>query len=310
LADSIAWIQVLWAGIDGPYSEARQYTEIPFEDIVVSGDTSWEGNALETKTIELRSTIHLPKEGKWGFVGQFTGDNWEKPVIRSRYMAVADGLAIPYYPQDLENSPLAYLEHFGYGLAGKLPADEKHPVFLGLDMTHPPLAGEEVTITYLVLSPYYDIDDFKVETDFTRRTEDNEIVKVPAVEIVVNTEIGWDVDAWGNTIWKDWETDIAKNEVRELTHIIRFPEPGEWQIHIYGSCVLPENGYYGAGDTIKLTITEDKAYYGWQDRRSPKIQETTTESVIDQDANTPWWWIVGGIAVAGILAIVLLKKRR
>ena len=311
LADSRAWITVLWAGIDGSYSEARQYTEIPFEDIVVSGDISWEGNAQETRTIELQSTIRLPEDGKWDFVGKFAGDNWIRPVRQTQRMAVAGGIVVPNYPQDLLDSPLAYLELYGHGLTGKLPADEKDPVYLELDMTHPPLAGEEVTITYLALSPYYDINDFKVETYFKKRNEENKVVYVPAAEIVVNTEIGWDVDAWGNTIWKDWETDIAKGEMIELTHVIKFPEPGEWEIRIYSRCILPEVESYKTSDNIKLTITEGKAYYGWQDRRSSKTQEQitsrSTESAIDQTSNTLWWWIGGGVGVAGILAVVLLR---
>jgi hypothetical protein len=329
LVNSRAWITVLWAGIDGPYSEARQYTEIPFEDIVVSGGTVWEGNALETRTIELRSTIRLPKEGKWEFIGQFAGEGWQKPVIQYQHMAVADGMAIPYYSQDIKDSPLAYLKYFGYGTTGKLPADEYNPVSLELDMTHPPLAGEEVTVTYLALSPYYNIDDFEVRTYFTKRVEDNKIVDVPAADIVVSTEIGWDVDAHGNTIWKDWETDIAKDGFKELTHIIKFPEPGEWEIYIHGRCVIEGMGVFQTGDGIKINITEDDAYYGWQDRRSSKTtisQETTastitsqeqttpaiTEPAIDHTANTLWWWIGGGVLVAGILVFYLLflKKTR
>jgi len=266
LADSKAWIKVLWAGIDGPYSEARQYTEIPLEDIVVSGDTSWEGNALETRTIELCSTIRLPKDGKWDFKGQFAGDNWIRPVSLTQRLAVADGIVVPNYPQDLLDSPLAYLELYGHGLTGKVTTNEQYPVSVELDMTHPPLAGEEVTVTCLVRSPYYDIDDFKVRTYFKKRNEDNEIVNVSATEIVVSTEVGWDVDAYGDTIWKDWETDIAKDETIKLTHIIEFPEPGEWEIRVYGSCILPEEKYYTITDAIKLTIMEDKAYYGWKDR--------------------------------------------
>lgn len=320
LADSKAWITVLWAGINGKYSEARKYTEIPPEDIVVSGDTSWSGNIQEPMTIELKSTVRLPKDGKWAFIGQFAGKNWTRPVKRSLYMAVADGFAIPYYSQDLVESPLDYLECFDYGQNGKLPPDEQRPVYLELDMDHPPLAGEEVAITYVVTSPFYDVEGYEAKTRIRKRTEGNEVIEVPAVQIVVESEIGWDVNAYGDTIWKGWETDISKDETRESIHIIKFPETGDWEIYIHGKCRIEGMGVCETNDTIRLTITEDKAYYGWAN--IPPETTTTIPSLIPPPTDvtvgpTPppssgaiWWWIGGGVlVVAGILAIVFWKRR-
>jgi hypothetical protein len=262
LADSKAWITVLWMGIDGRYSETRQYTEIPVEEIAVSGDTSWKGNALENRSIELKSTIRLPKEGKWIIKGSFTGDNWGKPLDYSQQIVVADGTAVPY--NDLLSSPLAYLDDLEYTYY-ILPPDEQNPVLVEVDMTHPPLAGEEVSTMLSVLSPFYDIEDFKIKVQFVKRTgddEDIEIIMVPADDVIVSSELGWETDGFNRAVST---IDLVKNETRELSYIIRFPEPGEWIVDISGRCFIPDTGsFFSPDDGIKLTITESKAYYGWE----------------------------------------------
>jgi hypothetical protein len=118
LANSKAWISISRAGIHDSYSEAKKFTEVPLEDVVVSGDTTWEGNALENRSIKLKSIISLPRDGIWDFQGYFKGNNWKSPLqfrLYGHYFAATDEIAILYKSDEMIISPLAYLEYFDYG---------------------------------------------------------------------------------------------------------------------------------------------------------------------------------------------------
>jgi hypothetical protein len=131
-------------------------------------------------------------------------------------------------------------------------------------MTHPPLTGEEVKMTFRPFSPTYDIKDFKITMIFHKRNENEKNFSViPAANIMVSTELQWNPDTLKNAVGK---IDIQKNTTRELVSVIRFPEPGDWKIDIRGDFVRPDQGFVSVGDQIPLTVTDNKSYYGLKPR--------------------------------------------
>ena len=181
--------------------------------------------------IEIIGTIRLPREGIWIFEGNLTGENWSEPVTYRRWIAVADGIVMSYWDKkELKASPLAYLTYFDYGGMANLRPTEERPVLLELDMSKPPLAGEEVTLTYRVSSPYIDVQDFSARTRFFKTG----VGKVPASDVLVSGDL-------------EWVTDFKKDELVELSAVIKFPEPGEWQIQLLGSYPIQP---YGMGNFV------------------------------------------------------------
>jgi hypothetical protein len=271
LVDSKAWISISRAGIHGSYSEARNFTEVPREEVVLSCNTVWEGNALETRSIELKSTLCLPGDGIWLIEGDFAGstDNIRRPSLLhwSHYFAIDDGIALKYKSDAMKSSPLAYLEHFSYGRSGLLPFEEQNPLILELDISHPPLAGEEVTLTYKALCPLFDINDLILKMVFVMRNKNVSITGFSAKDIVVKSELGFSPDVFGNVLWDKWKTSLRMGEPRELSTTIKFPEPGEWNIGISGRGYLPNGKTAYTSDDIKLTISENQSYYGWEEKR-------------------------------------------
>jgi hypothetical protein len=265
LAKAKAWITIARAGISGSYSEARQYFDVPLDAVIVGGVTSWAGNALENGTFYIECIICLPTDGIWVFTSHFAGENWQQTLGSSQYVAVADGTSMPYYSIDLESSPIAYLEYFRYGNSGVIPPGEKNPLSLEIDLTRPPLAGEEATLTYTVNSPFYDIAGFKVKTEFVKKNAANQVIIVPASDIVISSELEWETNVFGQKYWPDWNTDLETVKSKILSTTIQLPEPGKWIISIHGEGLLPNGKYAISEDEIKITITETKAYYGWED---------------------------------------------
>jgi hypothetical protein len=77
LKKSRTWVDFYWSGIQGSYSEARHAALIPLQEVVIRGETTWEGNAL-SGYIELHSRIQLPQEGIWKIEGCFSGEGWKE----------------------------------------------------------------------------------------------------------------------------------------------------------------------------------------------------------------------------------------
>jgi hypothetical protein len=265
LLNANAWVSVFKADIDGSFSKARRLTAVP--EAVVSGNTSWEGNAQETRYIELKSTIRLPGDGIWFITGDFTGNHKNAAMIEySKYFAIVDGITLDYRSEEIKSSSLAYLKNFSYGWSDLLPNTEENPLRLEMDMEHPPLAGEEVTLTFLASSSFFDIRELTVGTDFGKRNANGGILVMPANVIVVKSELGYSQDIFDNTLWEKWQIDLTKGKTRTLLTTIKFPYPGEWQITIRGKGDLPNGKRVIANDEINLTITDNQAYYGWKNQ--------------------------------------------
>jgi hypothetical protein len=294
LVNSRAWFTVRWAGINVSYSEARSYQEVPLEEVVISGNTSWEGDATVNRIIELRSTIRLPREGFWIFEGCFTGENWVNTLTPAKYIAVADGISMNSWGHNVfQNTPVAYLGLFDYGTSGHIPPTEKYPVCLELDISKPPLSGEEVVITSRVSSPYIDVEDCTGYYKFYKREKDNTYPRIPGSDLLVSGDL-------------EWTLDVIKDEIRESSAVIKFPEPGEWEIRVSGSYPARPMSMGGFYDEIKFTITKDKAYYGWAN--------LAIDKTISEEPGTDWRiigiYVIGGLLVIGIAIYLILRKRQ
>jgi hypothetical protein len=91
IKESIAWIEFYWNNTRGSYSEAKYAVKIPAEEVVVSGDTNWEGNLLEN--IQLCSQIRLPREGIWKIKAFFSAEEYDT-IQNNLYFASLDGYAV------------------------------------------------------------------------------------------------------------------------------------------------------------------------------------------------------------------------
>ncbi len=258
LANSRAWLSAYHASIQGSYSEARLYKQIPLEEIVVDGDTVWEGSALGKNLIEIRCTIKLPSEGIWLLQGEFECKRWN--IKKHDFIAAADGIGMQYYSDNLTSSSLAYLQYFRYGttVTGAYPPPtEGRPVVLELNISKPPRMNEKVKLTWRVSSPILDVEAFTANTTFSKRGNDNHMKNRPLSDILLSID-------HTSTIYVDhiltWTLDFKKGEPVEVSAIVRFPEPGEWEIHVQGNYPLRHNP--GFTDDIRFIIAKDKSYYG------------------------------------------------
>ncbi len=260
-----AWLQVFWADIHGSYSAARKFAEVPVSQVSLDSDFSWEGNALDTKDIKLRGNIQIPKEGIWKIVGYFAADTWDQPleindpiyhgvedktpVFTYKQYAVADAIAADMSRSDFSVGPLAYLGDINYGRMPDHQLDETvNPVIMQLDISKPPLVGEEVVLTCRILS-LHDVPGFFAQIIF--RKGPRFTTDIPVSDFLVNGEL-------------KWHGDLKSQIPVTISATIKFPESGEWQIFIGGNSVEREDAdLSGYSDAIKLTVNKDKAYYGW-----------------------------------------------
>lgn len=281
LVDSQAWVQFFWADTHGSYTAARKFVEVPLSEVSSGGELSWEGNALENRNITLKSNIQIPGEGVWKIIGYFSTANWEQPmeswlqfpeiglktpVFRWKQYAVADGTAIRMFYGDYENSSLDYLFNFDYGMvADKTLNDSGAPFIIQLDISKPPLAGEEVNLTCTITS-LYDEPDFSAWITFLKSPGIK--TDIPLSEFLVNGDLAW-------------EGDLKSQTPVTYSAVIKFPEEGEWMIHASVNSQERENAQFrGFTDGIMITIAEDKSYYGWKEIKPvgtiPPLTGTTT----------------------------------
>ena len=124
----------------------------------------------------------------------------------------------------------------------------------------------------------------------------------------MSSEFEWKIDKFYNAVWN---TDIIKTESWESSCIIKFPEPGEWEINIHGECVLPDKGFFETGEHIELTITNDRAYYGWQEHRPGSSAEVIEQENASSGISGYTWAIIAVIVVPLLFIIAfIIRKRR
>jgi hypothetical protein len=261
LAHAKAWVDFYWTNIHGSYTEALTPVKIPLKEVLVSGETSWEGNFNESR-VNLRSKIQLPREGIWHIQYSFTGEGWSRNFEGNYWVAVADGTAaiMNTNTEEFKTGPLAYLDlrTFPDGGAGyrRTPISIS-PFSIGLDISKAPKAGEEVTLSCRVLS-LIDMSDFSIQWRFYKRTGYTGQL-ITATELLPSTDL-------------NWKTDIKKDEPVVFSTTIKFPTEGEWEISAIGN---KNKNQTSIGDTIHITITSTKSYFGWAEL-PPKPYSGTT----------------------------------
>lgn len=244
-----AWLEFNWANIQGSYSEAEMAVPVSWDEVQVKGDPSWQGTIREGETIELHSTIKLPREGVWAISGYFTGEGWQKPVTTQMRIAVTKDAAAIIGTPDFYHSSLVYLGYIGYGQGDDrtLSLSKSYPVILILDISKAPRPGEEVTLTCNIHS-FYDISDFPAQITFMKRIDSNNLIKVSADNLLVNGSLNW--------------TGNLPKGANQFSTVIRFPEEGDWEIHVQSD--YPMNGQPGFADNLRLHVSNNLSYYGWK----------------------------------------------
>ena len=265
-----AWMEFWWTNPNASYLEAKQAVRIPLEEVVISGDTTWEGNYKEKGHIELHCTIQLPREGIWRIEGYFTGEGWKGPICGYREIFVSKDIAAQMY--ELKSSSLDYLTYFDYGFlkdARKIDylTEDTRPQIVELDISKAPVAGEKVTLTCTVAS-LHDVANWSMQIEFYRRLAGDARVKVPSSEFLVEGEL-------------QWQGDLKQAEPTVFTTTIKFPEEGDWEIVAYGNSQQNiASQKFGADDGIDITITLAISYYGWKTQYFTQTTNTTQNPTI------------------------------
>jgi hypothetical protein len=253
LINSEARVDIYRTNLKGSYSEAKYAVKVPLKDVLISGDTSWQGDARYSDRIELHSKIQLPQEGLWKIEGSFSGDNWTSPLTKSTKIVLLDGLSskYDYYSSDpnFKAGPLGYLTNFNYGDMGRVPLIENFSdLFIETDISKAPKAGEEATVTVQIDS-LHDVSDFSAEIT------------------LLESGKGWispsDFVVSG---FPSWIGDLKANQISKFSIIVKFPETGDWEILVSGNSKERElNQRGGYADSIKITITPAMSYFGWME---------------------------------------------
>jgi len=252
LKHSRIYLEFYWTNIHGSYREAGRAELVPVEEVLVSGKSTWEGDAFNIPSITTRSQIVLPREGVWKIRAILKGEG--VGTSRDIKVAVADGTSAIMRTKEFESGPLAYLGYFSYGAMGEPVLDELQTFIIGLDISKAPNVGEEVTITYYIESSI-EIADFFTEYQIYKRT--GGLVPVPIETIYSGGELTW------NGTLKPGERVTVKT-------IIKLPETGEWLISTYGNSQVNEKAHkYGYSSYVNVSITDTMNFFGWKPEPKP-----------------------------------------
>lgn len=219
LVNSRLDIEFYWTNIYGSYSEAKRAELIPIDEVLISGETSWQGDTTANPSITLHSQIILPREGVWKIKSIFS-TNDDVQLIDSIKVAVAEGTSVIMYTEEFCSSPLAYLGNLYYGEGGERDLDELHPVAIDLDISKAPRVGEEAVLTYRIRS-FNEVTDFSTRYILEKRTEDAPLLSIPLDRVEINGPL-------------TWTGDLIPGEEVVVTSTIVFPEEGDWRIGVYG----------------------------------------------------------------------------
>jgi hypothetical protein len=296
LAQSRAWVQFSWVNIHGSYLEALNYRQIPLVDLSASSNMSWQGNALENRSIIIRSSFQIPFEGLWVINGYFSTSNWRtpqkpgdgywpplpKPFLTHwmRY-AVAEGYAVnntSTYSLDFKNSPLNYFDSsMPWGGGEKTfddSGDKDRPLIMQLNISKPPRVGEEVTISCRIES-FFDEQDFSTKIYISK---DNMRIFDPGLS---------DLFVDGSLIWSG---DLKAQTPVLVSATIKFPQEGRWHIQLEGTTPERAAELFRFAESIEFTITGDKSYYGITEIKNTqevKIQRGCQGPVYPTTITTP-----------------------
>jgi hypothetical protein len=238
------WIDFEWTDIHGSYSTAKHTISIPLNEVLVSGDVNWEGNALENRTAKvIDCIIQLPREGIWKINVHFT--NWDTGYLQ---VAIADGDAAFMSSEEFSLSPLGYLDNFPYGRwTDRVLNESSDPILLALDISKAPKLGEEAVLTCRITS-LHDVADLPTKITFSTWQKATTGTEIPGTNLLVNGDL-------------EWRGSLKVGEPIEFSATIKFPEEGDWLIHGQGDILT--NGT-GSADEIRMNITRDRGSFGWK----------------------------------------------
>lgn len=265
------WLEFYWTNTQGSYYEAQHMVAVPLSEVVVSGDTTWQGNYKEKGYLQLKCIIQLPREGVWTIKGFISGQDWSEPLSDDTRIAVTKDNAGIMSEPSFRSGPLGYLSNFYYGLLGvdgeTTRLGTNTPIIVKVDTSKPPLVGEEVTIT-CTISSLSDVPNCFLQIDFYRRLNDGSSGKVDGSNFLVNGSL-------------QWQGDLKQAQPTVLTTIIKFPIEGDWQIHVQGHSQANPNNYKGMYATnLELNISSAVSSYGWKPLRITPSTNTTQNSTV------------------------------
>jgi hypothetical protein len=61
-----------------------------------------------------------------------------------------------------------------------------------------------------------------------------------------------------------WTGNVSKDVPSQFSATIKFPEDGDWLIHVQAD--YPINDIPGFGKDMYINISQDLSYFGWKDR--------------------------------------------
>jgi len=256
-----AWVEFSYADIKGSYSQAKYGNPIPLDEVMVSGELSWEGNIFEEGLPELTATIQLPREGVWVITGYFFSEGlktYQNQLEKEIRVLVTEDTAVLMNTSEFESGPFGYLSYFPYGRGSVgITPTENEPVLLELDISKLPSVGEEVLLTCRI-SSIIDYPDYSARVSFWKRVEEhNKSYEVPQDGILADGDLRW-------------VGDLKKDDSVEFSATIKFPEEGDWEIKVRGD--HPKfPGAITINAIIRISITSDKQYYGWEERPRQKL---------------------------------------
>jgi hypothetical protein len=253
LSKAKAWLDFYWTDIHGSYSEAKKSTLVPLSEVLVGGQPTWEGNALDR--VGLLYKIKLPKEGVWRVAGTLAESDTSKPLVMgNEWIAVADGTASRLHDYEIEKGPLAYLANFPYGEVGEKQLDEVlRPVIMVLNIAKAPRAGEAVPVTR-TLTSLHDVADFSMLYKFMKRGEDGQTNDISNSGLLKDGDLAW-------------QGNLKAKEPVVVSATIQFPEPGDWSIVVEGNSKANEENHLGRySDYLDLNMTAERGSFGWLTR--------------------------------------------
>ena len=252
LENAKAWIEFRWTNPDGSYLEAKQSVFVPVSDVVVSRDTSWQGNYKDKGHLELHCTVQFLEAGIWRVEGFFTGDGWAQPLSGYKAYAIDNNTSVQIYGHEVKTSPLAYLANFDYGfLKDKRKIDflndTTFPVILELDIYKAPKVGKQATLTCIIAS-LHDVSDFSASINFYN----DQGYKSNSADFLVTGAL-------------TWQGDLKQGVPVVFSAVIKFSGEGNWKIYGEGNSQENITNYKAAYvDTLDIGILSTMEYFGWK----------------------------------------------
>jgi hypothetical protein len=248
-----AWVEFSHVNLEGSYSQAKYGVPVPLDEVLISGNLSWEGNIFEDGLPEMTATIQLPREGVWVITGYFFSEGlktYQHRIEKEVRVLVTGDTAELMNTSEFESGPLGYLSYFRYGqFSSRTIPTDYDPVTLELDISKLPRVGEEVLLTCRI-SSIIDYPDYSARVSLWKRVEGQQISQVPEGSILLAGDL-------------KWGGDLKKGESVEFSATIKFPEEGDWEIRALGDHPKYPGNFFT--DTIQISIRTDRQFFGWEE---------------------------------------------